>query len=56
MRVPASTGYGNASPVHSVGKNGIANGFDGGHAMADLGNGVHGDARSHVGHRMVMAS
>lgn len=41
--------------IHSVGKDGIANGFDGGHAEADLGDGVHGNARSHVGHRMVMA-
>jgi hypothetical protein len=41
--------------VHSVGKDGIANGWDGGHAGADLGDGVHGNARSHVGHRMVMA-
>ena len=41
--------------LHSVGKEGIANGFDGGHADADLGDGVHGNARSHVGHRMVIA-
>ena len=41
--------------IHSVGKNGIANGFDGGHAHADLGNGVHGNARSHVGHRIEIA-
>lgn len=41
--------------VHSVGKDGIANGFDGGHAGADLGGGVHGNARSHVGHRMEIA-
>ena len=38
--------------VHSIGKDGIANGFDGGHAMADLGNGMHGNARSHAGHRI----
>lgn len=41
--------------VHSVGKDGIATGFDGGHADADLGDGVHGNARSHVGHRMEIA-
>lgn len=41
--------------LHSVGERGIANGFDGGHAEADLGNGVHGNALSHVGHRMVTA-
>ncbi len=39
--------------IHSVGKEGIAMGFDGGHADADLGNGVRGNARSHAGHRMV---
>ena len=41
--------------IHSVGKDGIANGFDGGHAHADLGDGVHGNALSHVGHRIVTA-
>jgi hypothetical protein len=41
--------------LHSVGKEGIANGFDGGHAHADLGDGVHGNARSHVGHRVEIA-
>lgn len=41
--------------VHSVGKGGIANGFDGGHAHADLGGGAHGNARSHEGHRMETA-
>lgn len=41
--------------IHSVGKDGIANGFDGGHAEADLGGGAHGNALSHVGHRMVTA-
>ena len=41
--------------VHSVGRDGIANGFDGGHADADLGDGVHGNARSHVGHRIEIA-
>ena len=41
--------------IHSVGKEGIANGFDGGHAAADLGGGVRGNARSHVGHRIEIA-
>jgi hypothetical protein len=38
--------------VHSVDKNGIAHGFAGGHADADLGDGMHGNARTHVGWRM----
>lgn len=38
--------------LHSVGKNGIANGFAGGHADADLGEGVHGNSRTHVGWRI----
>jgi len=41
--------------IHSVGKDGIANGFDGGHADAGLGPGVHGNTRSHVGHRIEIA-
>lgn len=41
--------------IHSVGKDGIANGFDGGHAHADLGEGAHGNTLSHVGHRIVTA-
>jgi hypothetical protein len=41
--------------VHSVGKDGIANGFDGGHAHADLGPGGHGNTLSHVGHRIEIA-
>ncbi|MDX1429384.1 MAG: hypothetical protein R3282_03805 [Rhodothermales bacterium] len=38
--------------IHSVGMDGIANGFAGGHADADLGDGVHGNSRTHVGWRM----
>jgi hypothetical protein len=41
--------------IHSVGKDGIANGFDGGHADADLGDGAHGNALSHEGDRIVIA-
>jgi hypothetical protein len=41
--------------IHSVGKDGIANGFDGGHAEADLGGGTHGNTLSHVGHRIETA-
>ena len=41
--------------IHSVGKDGIANGFDGGHAHADLGQGTHGNTLSHVGHRIETA-
>ena len=45
--------------VHSVGKDGIADGFDGGHAEADLTTDPeiqrHGNARSHVGHRIEIA-
>ena len=40
--------------LHSVGKNGIANGFAGGHADADLG-GAHGNSQSHVGWRMELS-
>ena len=39
--------------VHSVGKDGIADGFVGGHADADLTGGVHGNSRSHVGWRIM---
>lgn len=39
--------------IHSVGKDGIANGFGGGHADANLGGGVHGDSLTHVGWRIV---
>jgi hypothetical protein len=42
--------------IHSVGRTGIANGFDGGHAHADLPDGSHGNARSHVGHRVLIAA
>jgi hypothetical protein len=38
--------------VFDVDKHGIAHGFAGGHADADLGEGVHGNARTHVGRRM----
>ena len=38
--------------LHSVGRNGIADGFAGGHADADLGGGVHGNARVHEGNRI----
>lgn len=38
--------------IHSVGRDGIANGFAGGHADADLGGGVHGNARVHEGNRI----
>jgi hypothetical protein len=41
--------------IHSVGKEGIADGFDGGHADADLGGGAHGNSLSHVGHRIESA-
>lgn len=41
--------------IHSVGRDRIAMGFDGGHADADLGNGVRGNARSHEGHRIIIA-
>jgi hypothetical protein len=41
--------------LHSIGKRGIANGFDGGHAHADLGGGTHGNALTHVGHRVEIA-
>lgn len=41
--------------IHSVGKTGIANGFDGGHAHAHLGEGAHGNTLSHVGHRIETA-
>lgn len=41
--------------LHSIGRDGIANGFDGGHADAHLGGATHGNARSHVGHRVVTA-
>jgi len=37
--------------IHSVGKDGIANGFVGGHADADLG-GPHGNSQTHQGYRM----
>jgi hypothetical protein len=40
--------------IHSVGKDQIAMGLDGGHADAHLGDGVHGNARTHVGHRIVI--
>ena len=40
--------------IHSVGKDQIAMGFDGGHADAHLGDGVHGNALTHVGHRIVI--
>jgi hypothetical protein len=39
--------------LYGIGKDGIANGFAGGHADADLGNGVHGNTRTHVGSRIV---
>lgn len=38
--------------IHSVAGDGIANGFFGGHVDADLGGGVHGNSRTHVGWRM----
>ena len=38
--------------IHSVGKDGIADGFAGGHADADLGGGTHGNARVHEGNRI----
>ena len=38
--------------IHSVGKDGVANGFAGGHADADLGDGVHGNTRTHQGWRI----
>lgn len=38
--------------VHSVGRDGIARGFGGGHADADLGGGTHGNARVHEGNRI----
>ena len=37
--------------IHSVGKDGIANGFAGGHADADLGP-EHGNSQTHVGWRI----
>ena len=37
--------------IHSVDKDGIAHGFVGGHADADLG-GQHGNAQTHIGYRM----
>ena len=37
--------------IHSIGKDGIANGFAGGHADADLG-GPHGNSQTHMGWRM----
>ncbi len=42
--------------LNGIGKDGIANGFAGGHAEADLGNGVHGNTRTHVGSRIVAAA
>ena len=41
--------------IYGVGKKGIANGFAGGHADADLGGGVHGNSRTHVGTRVEIA-
>ena len=41
--------------LHSVGKSGIANGFAGGHADADLDGGVHGNTRTHYGWRIITA-
>lgn len=38
--------------LHSVDKKGIAHGFSGGHADAILGEGVHGNASSHVGSKI----
>ena len=38
--------------VHSVGRDGIARGFAGGHADADLGNDVHGNSLVHEGNRI----
>jgi hypothetical protein len=38
--------------LHSVGKDGVADGFAGGHADADLGGGTHGNARVHEGNRI----
>ena len=38
--------------IHSVGFDGIADGFAGGHSHADLGEGVHGTARVHEGNRI----
>jgi hypothetical protein len=38
--------------IHSVGPNGIADGFAGGHSDADLGGGTHGNARVHEGNRI----
>lgn len=38
--------------IHSVGKDGIADGFAGGHADADLGGGAHGNSLSPVGWRI----
>ena len=38
--------------VHSIGPDGIARGFSGGHADADLGGGTHGNARVHEGSRI----
>ncbi len=38
--------------VHSVGKDGIADGLIAGHVDADIGGGEHGNTRSHVGWRM----
>jgi hypothetical protein len=41
--------------LNSVGKDGIANGFAGGHAEAEIGGGVHGNTRTHVGTRIITA-
>lgn len=38
--------------IHSVGPDGVADGFAGGHSHADLGDGVHGNARVHEGNRI----
>jgi hypothetical protein len=41
--------------IHSVGKDGIANGFAGGHADAEIGGGEHGNSQSHVGWRVELS-
>jgi len=38
--------------IYDLDERGIAHGFAGGHADADLGGGAHGNSRTHVGRRM----
>jgi len=38
--------------IHKVDESGIAQGFAGGHADADLGAGAHGNSRTHIGTRI----